>query len=167
MHRSQNSHLRLAGRAADYHPGRRSAPAGPIPSNLAAQAMTELAKRASLGVRELQSTFQLGLHDAVFGGQIFVPRQRLLVHRPRYVSQDARPIHNGPPAPTLGEVVVDRPKNRTGQPTAPLCRPWLLGHFSFLTLRDRANQPLVPTNTFVQTVNELRVGIVAKRKAKQ
>jgi len=26
--------------------------------------MTDLAKRASLGVRELQSTFQLGLHDA-------------------------------------------------------------------------------------------------------
>jgi hypothetical protein len=30
--------------------------------------MTDLAKRASLGVRELQSTFQLGLHDAVLGG---------------------------------------------------------------------------------------------------
>jgi hypothetical protein len=110
MPRSQNGHLQLAGRAADYHPGRRSAPAGPIPSNLPAQAMTDLAKRASLGVRELQSTFQLGLHDAVFGGQIFVPRQQLLVHRPPYVGQDARPIHNGPPAPTLGEVVVDRPK---------------------------------------------------------
>jgi hypothetical protein len=78
MHRNQNGHLRLAARAADYHPGRRSAPAGPIPSNLAAQAMTDLAKRASLGVREFQSTFQLGLHDAVFGGQIFVPRQQLL-----------------------------------------------------------------------------------------
>jgi len=68
MHRSQNGHLRLAGRAADYHPGRRSAPAGPIPSNLAAQAMTDLSERASLGVRELQSHFQLGLHDAVLGG---------------------------------------------------------------------------------------------------
>ncbi len=30
----------------------------------------------------LQPPLQLGLQDAVFGGQIFVPRQQLLVHRP-------------------------------------------------------------------------------------
>jgi len=30
--------------------------------------MTEPTERASLGVRELQSPFQLGLHDAVLGG---------------------------------------------------------------------------------------------------
>jgi hypothetical protein len=65
---------------------------------LAAQAMTDLTERASLGVRELQSTPQLGLHDAVFGGQIFVPSQQLLVHLSRYIGQDARPIHTEPPA---------------------------------------------------------------------
>jgi hypothetical protein len=31
-----------------------------------AQAMTNLAERASLGVRELEPSFQLGLQDAVF-----------------------------------------------------------------------------------------------------
>jgi hypothetical protein len=40
--------------------------------------MTNLAERGSLGVREHQSAFQLGFQDAVFGGQIFVPDQRLL-----------------------------------------------------------------------------------------
>ena len=35
-----------------------------------------------LGVGQLLSTFQLGLHDAVFGRQVFVPRQQLLVYRP-------------------------------------------------------------------------------------
>jgi hypothetical protein len=50
-------------------------------------------------------------------------------------------MSRGPPAPTLGEVVVDRPQNPTGQPPAPLCRPWLLGHFSFLTLRARGYRP--------------------------
>ena len=35
----------------------------------AAQAMTNLAERGSLGVRELEPSFQLGLQDAVFGGR--------------------------------------------------------------------------------------------------
>ena len=46
-----------------------------------------------LGVRELEPSFQRGLQDALFGGQIFVPRQQLLIHRPSDVGQDARPIH--------------------------------------------------------------------------
>ena len=70
-----------------------------LTTRLAAQAMTDLAERDPLGVRELQSTFQLGLQDAVFGGQIFVPRQQLLVHRPRDVGQDARQLHE-PPLPS-------------------------------------------------------------------
>jgi hypothetical protein len=45
---------------------------------------------------------------AVFGGQIFVPRQQLLVYRPGDVGQDARPIHNGPLA---RRGVINRPKN--------------------------------------------------------
>jgi hypothetical protein len=67
-----------------------------LAENLAAQAMTDLAERGPLGVRELQSTFQLGLQDAVFGGQIFVPRQQLLVHRPRDVGQNPRQLHESP-----------------------------------------------------------------------
>jgi hypothetical protein len=56
--------------------------------------MTDLAERSSLGVRELQSPVQLGLQDPIFGGQIFVPRQQLLVHHSRDEGQDARPIHS-------------------------------------------------------------------------
>ena len=37
--------------------------------NLAAQSMADLAERGSLGVRELQPPFQLGLQDAIFGGR--------------------------------------------------------------------------------------------------
>jgi hypothetical protein len=61
---------------------------------LAAQPMTDLAEHASLGVRKLQPTIQLHLEDAVLGGQIFVPRQQLLVHRPRHVGQDASSATN-------------------------------------------------------------------------
>ena len=91
--------------------------------NLAAQAMTDLAERGSLGVRELQPPVQLGLQDAVFGGQIFVPRQQLLVHRPRDVGQHARPIHNGPLAPAARNGVIDRAKKCTEPPPPSLyCR---------------------------------------------
>jgi hypothetical protein len=70
---------------------------------LAAQAMTDLPEHSSLGVRELQSPIQPTLQDAVFRGQIFVPRQQLLIHRPGNVGKDVRPIHNGPLAPTVPE----------------------------------------------------------------
>jgi hypothetical protein len=39
---------------------------------------------------------ELTPQDAVFRGQIFVPRQQLLIHRPGHVGKDARPVHNGP-----------------------------------------------------------------------
>ena len=55
---------------------------GDVGQNRAAQAMTDLAQRASLGVREIRPTIQLRLEDAVLGGQILVPPQQLLVHRP-------------------------------------------------------------------------------------
>jgi hypothetical protein len=61
---------------------------GDVDENLTAQPITDLAEHASLGVRELQTTFQLRLDDAVLGGQIFVLRQQLLIHRPRHVGQD-------------------------------------------------------------------------------
>ena len=57
---------------------------GDVGQNLAAQAMTDIAQHASLGVRQLQPPFQLGFHDAAFGGQVFVPSQQFLVHRPRF-----------------------------------------------------------------------------------
>src|SRR5271166_5332109 len=57
--------------------GVRSGHTGHLGESLAAQAMTDLAERGSLGVRELQPPFQLRLQNAVFGGQIFVPRQQL------------------------------------------------------------------------------------------
>lgn len=66
---------------------------GDVGQNLATQAMTDLAQHASLGIRQLQPTFQLRLEDAVLGSQVFVPRQQLLVHRTPHVGQDARPIH--------------------------------------------------------------------------
>ena len=89
--------------------------------NLATEAMTNLAQRGLLGVREHQSAFQLVFQDAVFGSQIFVPGQQLLVHRLCEVGQDARPIHNGlfAPIPCGG----DRPKKCTETPPAPLCWP--------------------------------------------
>ena len=62
------------------------------------------------------------LQNAIFGGQILVLRQQLLVHRPGDVGQDVRPIHNGPLAPTVRRGVIDRPqKKSTGRPPAPLC----------------------------------------------
>jgi hypothetical protein len=47
-------------------------------------------------VNEEASALQFCALHVVFGGQICVPRQQLLVYRPRGVGQDARPIHNGP-----------------------------------------------------------------------
>jgi len=67
---------------------------GHLGEDLAAQAMTDLGQCGSLGVRELQPPLQLGLQDPIFGGQIFDPRQQLLVHRPPHVGQNARPIHS-------------------------------------------------------------------------
>jgi hypothetical protein len=73
----------------------------------ATQAMTDLAERGSLGIREHQSAF---LQDAVFGGQIFVPRQQL---SPQKMYRDAS-----------GAAML------TGTTDRPISR------FSFLTLRD-------------------------------
>src|SRR5262249_3057338 len=56
--------------------------------------MTDLAQRGSLSVGELQPPLQLGFEDAIFSGQIFMPRQQLLVYHPSDKGQDARPIHS-------------------------------------------------------------------------
>ena len=47
--------------------------------NLAAQTMTDLTERGSLGVRELEPPLQFGLQDAVLSSQILVPRQQALI----------------------------------------------------------------------------------------
>jgi hypothetical protein len=103
-----------------------------------APAMTNLAERGSLGVREHRSAFQLIFQDAVFGGQIFVPGQQLLAHRPCDVGQDARPIHNGLFAPI--PVVPIAKKKMYRNTSGPLCWPWTtdrpFSRFSFLTLRS-------------------------------
>jgi hypothetical protein len=88
---------------------------GDVGQSLAAQAMTDLAQHASLGVRQFQSTFQLRLEDAVLGGQILVPPQQLLVHRPRHVGRmRAQSITAPLPRPSttasraVREIVPDR-----------------------------------------------------------
>ena len=60
-------------------------------------------------------------------------------------------LHTEPPALALGEGRRDHPKNSTEPPPAPLCQPWLLGHFSFLTLGDIAE-------AFEQTCAPVAVG---------
>src|ERR1700730_4827978 len=108
-------------------PGRdsvRPSYAGDLRESLTAYAMTDLAERASLSVPELQSPFQLRLDDAVLGGQIFIPGQQLLIHRPCHVSQDTRPIHNRPLRYTdLGDSFMDRPQNSTRPPHEQLPTP--------------------------------------------
>src|SRR5712671_5582521 len=81
--------------------------------------MTDLAERGSLGVRELQPPLQLGLQDAIFGGQIFNPRQQLLVHPPRDEGQ------NGAPNPFVlhaSRFAIACPRNRSQRRPARLRR---------------------------------------------
>ena len=109
---------------------------GHFAENLAAQSTTDFAQRSSFGVRELQPSFQLGLQDAVFGSQIFISQQQLLVHRPRDVGQDACPIHTCslPQHPTGA---VHRPENRSQLDPLGLRQtattPRLFYSFNFLT----------------------------------
>jgi len=74
-----------------------------------------------LYVQQLQSTIQLRLEDAVLDGQILVPRQQFLVHRPRHVGKDARPIHKRPlPCSYRGDSIMGLPQNWAGPPQALL-----------------------------------------------
>src|ERR1700704_6090636 len=94
---------------------------GHLGEDLAAQAMTDLGQCGSLGVRELQPPFQLGLQDPIFGDQIFAPRRQLLVHHPRDEGQDARPIHSSSTASRLATVCS---KNRSQRHLARLTPEW-------------------------------------------
>jgi hypothetical protein len=95
-----------------------------LAENPAAQSMADLGERGSLGVREFQPPFQLGFQDAIFGGQIFIPRQQLLVHHPCNEGQDA----------------LIAPKNRSQRRPVRLFREStihrLFYSFNFLTIRS-------------------------------
>jgi hypothetical protein len=57
--------------------------------SLAAQAITNLAERGSLGENRILKDQLKGRLMVSDGGQIFVPGQQFLVHRPCDVGQDA------------------------------------------------------------------------------
>src|SRR5262245_4894685 len=81
---------------------------------LAAQSTTNLAELRSLGVRELRPTLQLASQDLVLSGEIFIPQQQLLVHRPADVGQDACPLHELPHfARRFAMATIDPPNNVT------------------------------------------------------
>jgi hypothetical protein len=71
---------------AGLHWPPRREPCGPI-DDRSRQAWLARRPRAS-------AALSTGPSGCVFGGQIFIPRQQLLVHRPGDVGQDARPIHS-------------------------------------------------------------------------
>src|SRR5215475_8357329 len=86
---------------------------------LAAQSTTNLAELRSLGVRELRPTLQLASQDLVLSGEIFIPQQQLLVHRPADVGQDTCPLHEPPPfARRFAMGAIDRPQKISGQRAA-------------------------------------------------
>ena len=85
------------------------------------------------------STFSVNRH-AVFGGQILILQQQLLVHGPRDVGQHARPLHGPPPLARRSAMgAIDRAKKRSGQRPARLRRDGITAHvfyrFNFLAKR--------------------------------
>jgi hypothetical protein len=90
----------------------------------------------------LRRVLSAGPSGAVFGCQIFVPRQQLLVHRSRDVSQDPRAIHNGslPRSSAIASLIATKIK-----PTASDTRKidYRLGSSTFLTLRVAGVMPTV------------------------
>jgi hypothetical protein len=72
--------------------------------------MANFAQLRSLGVRELQPPVQLAPQDSVFCGQILIPQQQLLIHRPRDEGQNACPLHKFPRLPLIRNG-LHRPKN--------------------------------------------------------
>jgi hypothetical protein len=98
--------------------------------------MADLSQRDSFDVRELQARFHLRLENPIFGGQIFDPRQQLLVNRPRDVGQEACAIHS---SPVVAESQLIAPRNRSYRHPARL--RWestthrLFYGFNFLVIR--------------------------------
>src|SRR5262245_16905012 len=63
---------------------------------LAAQSTTNLADLRSCGVRELLPSLQLACQHLLLSGEIFIPHQQLLLHRPADVGQAACLHHELP-----------------------------------------------------------------------
>ena len=68
---------------------------------LAAQPMADLAEGGALGRPRASVVRSVWIFRMRFSGQIFGPRQQLLVYRSGHVGQDARPLHNSPLDPTV------------------------------------------------------------------
>jgi hypothetical protein len=117
---------------------------GHLGKSLAAQSMTDLAQRGSLSVGELQPPLQLGFEDAIFSGQIFIPRQQLLVHHPSDKGQDARPIHS---SSTPADARLIAATNRSQRHRMGLRREWTIHRvfygFNFLAIRHNQPQMLI------------------------
>src|SRR5262245_8729293 len=116
-----SSHRTCARRAFGTIPnGIRQSGSRYVAQCLAAKSTTNLAELHSLGVRELRPTLQLASQDLVLSGEIFIPQQQLLVHRPADVGQDTCPLHEPPPfAREFAMGTIDRPPKCTGPPQAP------------------------------------------------
>src|ERR1019366_2784672 len=88
---------------------------------LAAQSMANLAELRSLGVREPQAPFRLGLQDPVFGSQILIPQKELLVHSARDVSKDTCPLHKSTLCARRSAIgALDRPRKPSRRHTVRL-----------------------------------------------
>ena len=122
---------------------------GHLGKSLAAQSMTDLAQRGSLSVGELQPPLQLGFEDAIFSGQILIPRQQLLVHHPSDKGQDARPIHS---SSTPADARLIAATNRSQRHRMGLRTEWIIHRvfysFNFLAIRvGRRKDPASTTIT--------------------
>src|SRR5215471_17545430 len=84
----------------------RRVPCGPV---------DEQSRRASLARRpRALADLQLASQDLVLSGEIFIPQQQLLVHRPADVGQDACPLHELPHLPAGSQwAPLLAPKNST------------------------------------------------------
>ena len=108
-----------------YHPRMVSgrAAVATSPSALRPSLTTNLAELRSLGVRELWPTPQLASQDLVLSGEIFIPQQQLLVHRPADVGQDTCPLHELPHLPGGSQwAPLIAAKKRSGQRVVRPCR---------------------------------------------
>src|ERR1700687_5614834 len=60
---------------------------------LPTQSVADLGERLLLGGGKQQATVYLVPQNSVLGNQVFIAKLQLLVHHPRDVGQDTRPIH--------------------------------------------------------------------------
>jgi hypothetical protein len=111
--------------------------------------MANFAQLRSLGARELQPPVQLAPQDSVFCGQILIPQQQFLIHRPRDEGQNAGPLHKFPRLPLILNGLHRSAQKRTGRHVGRLRRhrinTRLSYSFNFLTVRANAHLA-IPTS---------------------